>query len=115
MANVLGGPNDGNAKNLQACWGECDSDAQCAKGLKCFQRSNGERIPGCVNGKNPVPKDNDYCYNPKKGYVLGGPNDSKAKNLQACWGECDSDAQCAKGLKCFQRTKGEAIPGCTGL
>ena len=44
---TLSGSNDNAAVNLQACVGECDSDAQCAVGLKCFQRSNGEKIPGC--------------------------------------------------------------------
>merc|ERR1711959_396101 len=34
--------NSGSAKNLKACTGECDADSQCAKGLKCFQRSKGE-------------------------------------------------------------------------
>merc|ERR1712203_1024381 len=95
-----------------------DADSQCAKGLKCFQRSKGEPIPGCVNGKNKVPKDWDYCYNPKLGgqhdIVLSGGNNGGAKNLKACTGECDADAQCARGLKCFQRSNGEKIPGCTG-
>merc|ERR1712203_220076 len=120
---VLSGGNNGGAKNLKACTGECDADAQCARGLKGFQRSNGEKIPGCT-GKGGG-KDWDYCFNPNLGHsnnnnnnggshgnVLGGPNNSKAKNLHACWGECDADSQCAKGLKCFQRSKGEPIPGC---
>merc|ERR1719472_542462 len=108
----LSGGNSGSAKNLKACTGECDADSQCAKGLKCFQRSKGEKIPGC-KGKGGG-GDWDYCYNPLHGGVkeLGGTNDSKAKNLQRCVGECDADAQCAYGLKCFQRSKGEKIPGC---
>merc|ERR1712210_141267 len=120
---TLGGGNSGNAKNLKACRGECDADSQCAKGLKCFQRSNGEKIPGC-KGKGGG-KDWDYCYNPKGSNngggssnagdkTLGGPNSGSAKNLKACWGECDADSQCASGLKCFQRSKGEKIPGCKG-
>merc|ERR1719291_1474571 len=108
----LSGGNSGGAKNLKACTGECDADSQCAKGLKCFQRSKGEKIPGCTG--NGGGKDWDYCYNPLHGGVkeLGGSNDSKAKNLQRCVGECDADSQCAYGLKCFQRSKGEKIPGC---
>merc|ERR1712060_931339 len=110
----LGGGNNGGAKNLKACSGECDADSQCAKGLKCFQRSKGEKIPGCKG--NGGGKDWDYCYNPLHGgdKELGGPNNSKAKNLQRCVGECDADSQCAYGLKCFQRSKGETIPGCKG-
>merc|ERR1711934_971029 len=120
---TLGGPNDNKAKNLEACWGECDNDSQCAKGLKCFQRSKGEKIPGCTGAGSG--KDWDYCYNPSLGgktnnkggshdIVLSGGNNGKAKNLKACKGECDADSQCTKGLKCFQRSHGEKIPGCTG-
>merc|ERR1711920_879867 len=101
----LGGGNNGGAKNLKACSGECDADSQRAKG---------EKIPGCKG--NGGGKDWDYCYNPLHGGVktLGGKNDGKAKNLQRCVGECDADSQCAYGLKCFQRSKGEPIPGCKG-
>merc|ERR1712139_658192 len=59
----LGGKNDSKAKNLQRCVGECDADSQCAYGLKCFQRSKGETIPGC-KGKGGGPT-HDYCYDPK--------------------------------------------------
>ena len=59
----LSGGNDNKARNLQACIGECDSDIQCAAGLKCFQRNAYENIPGCVGAGN---KGWDYCYNPKK-------------------------------------------------
>ena len=45
---------------------------------------------------------------------LSGGNDGAATNLQACRGECDADAQCATGLACYQRSHGEAIPGCHG-
>merc|ERR1712187_274900 len=110
----LGGGNDNKAKNLKACFGECDNHSQCAKGLKCFQRSNGEPIPGCHGPGGG--KDWDYCYDPKHGgiKVLGGPNNPNAKNLGRCFGECDKDSHCAYGLKCFQREKGEPIPGCSG-
>merc|ERR1711920_489065 len=47
------------------CWGECDGDKQCAYGLKCFERSKGEPIPGCKDGKKKVPAHYDYCYDPK--------------------------------------------------
>merc|ERR1719362_2069276 len=109
---TLSGINDAKAKNLKACTGECDADSQCAYGLKCFQRSHGERIPGCT-GKGGGPLW-DYCYNPLLPIVLSGTNDNKAKNLRRCTGECDADSQCASGLKCFQRSHGEPIPGCTG-
>ena len=55
----LGGDNDDDAKNLQACVGECDDDSQCAAGLKCFQRDNTDAIPGCIGAGNT---DWDYCH-----------------------------------------------------
>jgi hypothetical protein len=43
--------------------GECDADHQCAAGLECFQRSNGEEIPGC--DVTDAPSGGwDYCYKP---------------------------------------------------
>ena len=60
----LNGVNDGSAKNLQRCSGECDSDSQCAAGLKCFQRSHNEPIPGCNNHPGGTLGNWDYCYDP---------------------------------------------------
>ena len=57
----LSGGNDPHATGLLACRGECDYDGQCAAGLRCFQRSNGEPIPGC-RGQGGG-KDWDYCFN----------------------------------------------------
>jgi len=108
----LGGTNDANAQNLEACIGECDNDGQCRSGLKCFQRTGYTPVPGC-GGEGT--KDWDYCYDPSGSTELQGGNDAEAKNLEACIGECDSDGQCKAGLTCFQRSHGETIPGCTGL
>ena len=108
----LSGGNDNSATDLAACTGECDSDAQCAAGLLCFQRSDNETIPGC---KGPGGgRDWDYCYNTSGLVELSGGDDNSATDLAACTGECDSDAQCAAGLRCFQRSNGETIPGCFG-
>ena len=60
----LSGSNNPNAKNLKVCTGECDADSQCAYGLKCFQRSHGERIPGCYGKGGGA--DWDYCYDPTR-------------------------------------------------
>ena len=38
------------------------SDKQCASGLKCFERSNGEAIPG--RDTSDAGKDWDFCYDP---------------------------------------------------
>lgn len=61
----LSGGNDAWATDLQRCIGECDGDWQCASGLKCFERSDGERIPGC-SGNGAAPSW-DYCYDPNTG------------------------------------------------
>jgi len=64
---ALSGGNDNFAFNLQACVGECDASSQCAEGLSCFQRSNGETIPGCYGDGDTgggAAADWDYCYDP---------------------------------------------------
>jgi hypothetical protein len=45
-----------------ACFGDCDSDLECAPGLSCFLRGNGvlTRIYGC-SGQGIAGL--DYCYN----------------------------------------------------
>merc|ERR1719454_1017188 len=40
----------------------------------------------------------------------GGTKTAHKRSLSACVGECDYDDDCKKGLKCFQREKGETIP-----
>ena len=55
---------------MEACIGECDNDAQCAPGLKCFQRTDGHAIPGCKGAGGGIGW--DYCYDPK----LDVPRDS---------------------------------------
>ena len=50
--------------NLGACEGDCDNDSHCAAGLKCFQRENREKIPGCREGGSGDTGHYDYCYDP---------------------------------------------------
>lgn len=95
--------------DLPMCHGDCDSDSDCAAGLKCFQRTGYSKVPGCAGVGT---EDWDYCYDPAGSIPISGDNDPEATNLQACTGECDSDRQCAQGLVCFQRDDGETIPGC---
>jgi len=66
----LSGSNNGRAKNLKRCIGECDSDSQCAFGLRCYQRQKGEGVPGC-SGKGKG-ADWDYCYLPAGGGACAG-------------------------------------------
>jgi hypothetical protein len=121
----LSGEDDDRAENLQECSGECDGDWQCATGLKCFERSNGENIPGCKG--NGGGDSWDYCYDPAKyayipgitrhdycapdpnwwpvilgggtfDYIIGCPG-SFVQNEQRC--SCNSNAICSFGDYCI--------------
>ena len=97
-------------KPMKLCEGDCDNDLQCAKGLVCFQRNGFTPVPGC-NGLGR--KNYDYCIEkPLKDY--GADAHNKRRPLQLCEGDCDSDSQCASGLKCFQRSGFTRVPGCSG-
>mmetsp|Transcript_28095 Transcript_28095/g.62539 ORF Transcript_28095/g.62539 Transcript_28095/m.62539 type:complete len:633 (-) Transcript_28095:1481-3379(-) len=41
------------------CQGDCDNSRECAPGLRCFQRSADEPVPGCYG---LAVTDRDYCY-----------------------------------------------------
>jgi len=46
------------------CQGDCDTDADCLPGLKCFQKdSNAQSVPGCT-GEGNFAEAHDYCYVP---------------------------------------------------
>ena len=108
------GPDGGS--NMAQCQGDCDEDADCAEGLKCFQRDRNEDVPGCSGGRSwPLM---DYCYDPQCESDLP-PLDSSyghdgGTNIPKCSGDCDEDGDCAAGLRCFQRTGNTRVPGCSG-
>jgi hypothetical protein len=94
-------------QTLQVCEGDCDSDADCADHLKCFNRGGLEPVPGCSGtGINNY----DYCVYPELNSIAVSPTET----LQVCEGDCDRDSDCAPGLKCFQRSALEPVPGCRG-
>ncbi len=46
----------------EECTGDCDEDGDCAAGLKCFQRSGGEEVPGCTFTDSSLKSsDEDFC------------------------------------------------------
>ncbi|CAE7607380.1 unnamed protein product [Symbiodinium sp. CCMP2592] len=95
---------------MPECAGDCDSHADCASGLLCFQRDRLEPVPGCRgDGKSGW----DYCYNPEALDSTRGVDGSP--NMPKCAGECDRDSDCAGELKCFQRNGFTAVPGCAGV
>lgn len=108
-----------SANKCQVGEGDCDRDSDCAKGLKCYQRSNGETIPG-LDGLGLVPYNSDFCYDPKWAGLNVANNRGNGKGWNTCsgkhtcgvgQGECDRDSDCQGSLKCFQREHGETVPG----
>lgn len=95
---------------LGLCEGDCDSDADCAEGLRCFFRDNSEfeatTPPGCAKGGSGDVSTSDYCV---QAMTESGQADGE---LGLCEGGCNSDDDCVDGLRCFQRDGNEAVPGC---
>jgi hypothetical protein len=121
--------NNGAVGLLSECEGDCDRDTECKTGLKCFQRTGLQAVPGCSGGL-PEWTGFDFCYKPPAPVPVPvtppvatpargtlkyvGNNRGPGFPLNACEGDCDSDSQCKSGLKCLQRRGSEAVPGCTG-
>jgi len=99
---------------LGLCTGDCDNDAGCENGLRCFQRNWYTTVPGCAGIGS---KDTDYCYDPELPFLpplVNVAKDPEKGGLKECYGDCDSDLDCMKGLACFQRDKYTPVPGCSG-
>jgi hypothetical protein len=64
---------------------DSDSDADCASGLKCFQREAYEHVPGCIGIGN---KGTDYCYAPDTLATVG--NDGSPAEVFPL-GKCEGD------------------------
>jgi len=95
------------------CTGDCDSDLDCRRDYKCFQRDYSSQIvPGCIKGGSGDVHNRDYCYDPEWLVNLGGSGCTPQSQCDVCEGDCDSDADCMGGYKCFQRDYGEKVPGC---
>ena len=104
------------------CEGDCDADADCSPGLRCFQQSGFTSVPGCSSGGSGDREDVDYCVGNGNNNdevekaeienVAGDLDDDEL--LSKCEGDCDDDDECADGLMCYQRDADEAVPGCGG-
>ena len=46
---------------MDKCQGNCNSDEQCAAGLKCWQRDGLVRVPGCLTGGIGDVWGQNYC------------------------------------------------------
>jgi len=117
-----------------ACSGDCDTDADCQTGLKCYERDRdtSPQVPGCgVGGPGDI-AGADYCYEPSNDGSSSSPPPPPSSSSQepqllnwigvggctvdnpcpACSGDCDSDLDCQGS--CYKRSIGEStpIPGC---
>jgi hypothetical protein len=113
-------------KKFGLCEGDCDIDEDCADGLFCFMKEAGvATVPGCDGFDTSR---TDYCIlNTHKtlansaeppilfAYLENPPNITNLP-LQLCQGDCDSDADCADGLICYEKPSTEIlVPGCSGI
>mmetsp|Transcript_37708 Transcript_37708/g.91757 ORF Transcript_37708/g.91757 Transcript_37708/m.91757 type:complete len:656 (-) Transcript_37708:53-2020(-) len=116
---VLAGNNGSpsSAFPLQRCESDCDSDMQCSGTLVCMQRDGDEPVEECSG--TPLPTE-DYCVSrPTPNFLIYKYNNHIPKTVEnfplaVCVGDCDDDSECGEGLRCFQRSGDEPVPGCDG-
>lgn len=114
-----------------ACYGDCDTNEDCNRGLQCFQRDRGDstQVPGCaVGGAGDIPGA-DYCYEgggstpstsptpssqPPPLEWRGSRGCSTETPCPICVGDCNVDDDCENSLSCFKRGVGDdtPVPGC---
>ncbi|KAL3942014.1 MAG: hypothetical protein SGBAC_003726 [Bacillariaceae sp.] len=94
---------------LDLCVGDCDNDSDCKDGLECFQRNGGEAVPGCSCGEDDESR-TDYCVAIEYPPVT----ETNEPPYGICQGDCDTSADCEMGLICYQRFRGQPVPGCSG-
>ena len=88
-------------------------------GLKCYKRTAHELVPGWLGYST---KYSDYCYKEeasKNELVVIDEGVHAPGTLGVCEGDCETDAECAAGLRCFQRNNDDVteyapVPGCSG-
>jgi len=114
---------------LGECEGDCDSDSDCEAGLRCWERDNSNQVPpGCLKGGNGDKGTGDYCVkatlvnrgnngpdkHPTESRISPGDFTTFASQpLGHCEGDCDTDDDCAEGLRCFNRRSSDQVPpGC---
>jgi len=126
------------SNECEVCEGQCANDNQCRGHLVCLQRGAGSfqgNLDGCKANPTPVPFTTPLCYLPLEDEIIqdkgekfddgtcSGSNGDQcgcesdpAKKCDACQGDCDSDADCKTGLRCYQRDhQDQPTPGCFNL
>ena len=104
------------------CQGDCNRDSDCGDGLRCFQRSGDEPVPGC---RGASVRAVDYCFKDPSFKIPPPSNDPELTyvgdcsrpgvSCGLCEGDCYEEDDCEEGLSCFHRGGFEPIPGCSGL
>jgi hypothetical protein len=126
------------------CEGDCDSDSDCAGDLICLQRDGFEAVPGCsgeggardvyakdicvdkqaslspsaLPSASPVELTASPSRNDPTEILHIGPDctvNFASGKCSICTGDCDSDYDCADGLRCVARELFdgfENVPGC---
>ncbi|MDA7838788.1 BspA family leucine-rich repeat surface protein [bacterium] len=112
LVNHGGTPSSSNTP-LSECEADCDGDGSewCESGLICFQREQGELVPGCTG--NTIPSNYDVCIKPYTQtltYIIPGTE----TGLKRCEGNCNDDTDCLGHLKCWSRDGSYDAPGCSG-
>jgi hypothetical protein len=80
-ALVLVGDPNGSGPVLGECEGDCDSDRECGSGLRCFQRSGSETVPGCTGDKREW-RGRDFCVKSSNGGGGGGGSGSGGSSFR---------------------------------
>ena len=94
-----------------ACAGDCDSDADCASGLKCYQREvSVDEVPGCTAGGSGDIGDRDYCYAPPD--TARTWTALKACTMKDWFGQIPGDASRKQGSpECFENANASDYRG----
>ena len=121
-------PRDCNVGSFGA-WSGCSK--KCGGGIKTRTRKviypakfGGQQCPPLVNKRvcntqtctNPnfTKQSDSGFYDSNKLKFLGWNPRKGTGGLIECQGDCDSNKDCASGLKCFQRNGYQKVPGCVG-
>lgn len=108
--------DDGNTANLDGCSATCavESGYRCKEDVggrsTCTSAPAQPPSPPQPPSSPPAPSLPPPPRQPAKAW-LSALDGNPVFTLFACEGDCDSDADCAPGLVCFQRDTG-SVPGC---
>ena len=79
---IIGNP----ITNGQICEGDCDSNKDCANGLKCYHRKKGDfkDVPGCIGGESDGSR-TDYCVQSFAEISTDKDTYCEGETIEICW------------------------------